>query len=274
PRISDPDDRSWTLSPLGRSGLLVAGGSCRRGDVIAVHLLDHVDADLLGARFLTLTEPRAISEPFDIHLLDHADHATVALGLALRQLPEMRDLGSREQRRRRVGARSHARTAADTGRGIHCMVGARLADQNVVAVRRAAGVHAHVTTALDDAIESAAIHDQILDDRERTRPPRLDHDLVTILERTHVQLTRGSRFLRTMRDAVDHHAARSADPFPAIVIERDGSLARDDQFLVHDVQHLQERHVGRNVARLVRLDPARVLCRWLAPDVKLEVHYL
>ena len=51
-----------------RLGFLTLGG---RDEVVAVHLLDDIDADLLRAGFLTLTNQRAVSEALDIHLLDH-----------------------------------------------------------------------------------------------------------------------------------------------------------------------------------------------------------
>src|SRR6266478_2120496 len=51
---------------------------------------------------------------------------------------------------------------------------------------------------------------------------------------------------------VDEEPARSADALAAIVLERDGLLAVLDELLVHDVEHLEERHVGRDAIDLVR----------------------
>jgi hypothetical protein len=44
--------------------------------------------------------------------------------------------------------------------------------------------------------------------------------------------------------AVDDHAARAADALAAVVVEGDGILALGDEALVHDVEHLEEGHVG------------------------------
>ena len=51
-----------------------------------------------------------------------------------------------------------------------------LRDQDRVAVRRAAAVDRDVAAGRDDAIERAAIDDEILDDREGLGAPRLDGD--------------------------------------------------------------------------------------------------
>ena len=51
--------------------------------------------------------------------------------------------------------------------------------------------------------------------------------------------------------AVDHDPALAADPLAAVVVEGDRLLAAADQALVDDVEHLQERHVGADVAGLV-----------------------
>ena len=48
--------------------------------------------------------------------------------------------------------------------------------ENGVAVRRAADVHRRVAAGLDDAVERAAIDDEVLDDGERLGAPRLERD--------------------------------------------------------------------------------------------------
>ena len=45
-------------------------------------------------------------------------------------------------------------------------------------------------------------------------------------EAPHVELARGRGLQRAVRDAVDHQAARAADPLAAVVVERDRLLAR------------------------------------------------
>src|SRR5690349_5568003 len=55
----------------------------------AIHLRDDVHADLLRADGRALADVGAAAEPLGVHPLDHADHARVALGLALRQQPQV-----------------------------------------------------------------------------------------------------------------------------------------------------------------------------------------
>src|SRR5690625_3266716 len=65
-------------------------------DVVAVHVGDEVDRDLLRARLLALAMVGARTEEL-LHGLDHGLGAGPALGLPLRQLVEVLDLGRREQ---------------------------------------------------------------------------------------------------------------------------------------------------------------------------------
>ena len=86
--------RGVTYSKNGRF-LHPMSGLCRPRrsiQVIAIHPHYRVDADLLRARFLTLAEPRAVSETLDVHLLDHRERSAIPFGLTLRQEPEMGDL--------------------------------------------------------------------------------------------------------------------------------------------------------------------------------------
>ena len=110
------------------------------------------------------------------------------LRLALRQQSQMRDFRAREQRRRRIRTRRHAGAATDARRRIHGAIGILLRNQNRIAVRRAARRHADVSARRDDAIERAAIHHQILDHRKRPRAPRLEHQLLAVLEMPHAEL--------------------------------------------------------------------------------------
>ncbi len=139
--------------------------------------------------------------------------------------PEVRDLRAREQRRGRVRTRRDTGSAADAGRRIHGPVGVFFRNQNRVAIRSAARRRADIAARSNDAIERAAVHHQILDQRERLGAPRLDKQLLAIFEMPQSQLADRGSGQRPMRHAVDHEAARSADPFAAIVLERDRLLA-------------------------------------------------
>ena len=74
-----------------------------------------------------------------------------------------------------------------------------LRDQDGVAVRRAAGVDRDVAAGRDDAVERAAIDDEVLDDREGLGAPRLDGDRVAVLEPAHVELADGGAAVRAVR---------------------------------------------------------------------------
>ena len=188
--------------------------------------------------------------------LDHADRAVPALGLTLRQQVEVLHLRRGEQLRGAVRARGHARAATDARGRVHRRVGDRLRDRDQVAVGRAAGSDADVTARLDDAVERAAVDDEVLDEREARGAPRLDREVVAVVELPHVQLARGGRALGSVRLPVDHEAARTADAFAAVVVERDRFLAVVHQPFVHDVEHLEERHVGAHAGNVVRLELA------------------
>jgi hypothetical protein len=75
-----------------------------------------------------------------------------------------------------------------------------------------------------------------------------------------------------VRPAVDDDAARAADALAAVVVERDRVFALLREVLVHDVEHLEERHVRIDVVRLVADELAGRLRVLLAPDVQREVH--
>ena len=99
------------------------------------------------------------------------------------------------------------------------------------------------------------------------RAPGLDGDRVAVLEAAHVELAGGGGPARAVGRAVDDHAAGAADAFAAVVVEGDRLLALADEALVDDVEHLQERHVRRDVGRVVGDEPPLALAVLLPPDV-------
>ena len=72
--------------------------------------------------------------------------------------------------------------------------------------------------------------------------------------------------------AVDHDPAGAADAFSAIAVEGDGLATAVDEALVHEVEHLEERHLGVDVVGVVGLEPAGAVGTVLAPDLEREVH--
>ncbi len=87
-----------------------------------------------------------------------------------------------------------------------------------------------------------------------------------------MQLAGGGGAKAAVGHAVDHHAARATNPFPAIVIERDRLLALLDQPFVHHVEHFQKRHVRADIAGRVGDHPAFAVRVLLPPDVQGQVH--
>ena len=126
----------------------------------------------------------------------------------------------------------------------------------------------------DHAVERAAVHHQVLDHRERARAPRLQVQLVAVLEVAHVKLAERGAGLRPVRDAVDHAAAHAADALAAIVVERHRLFALGDEVLVEHVEHFEERHVLVDVGHLVAHHAALIVRVLLPPDVEDDSHYL
>src|SRR5262249_35927301 len=157
----------------------------------------------------------AVAEALGIHLGDHLAGATGALRLTLRQQSQVRDLGGDKEHRRGVWTGGDAGPTADAGRRVHRLLLRRLRDRDGVAVGRPAGVDRHEAARLNDAVESTAIDDEVLDQRKGSRSPRLDVDLVAVLESAHVDLAGGGAALGTVRPAIDDQGAGAANALAA-----------------------------------------------------------
>src|SRR5947209_6568861 len=236
------------------------------GDVVTIHAGDEIERDFLGTNGFAFAVHRAAAEML-FHHFHHADDAVVAFGLALREEAEVGDFRGREELRGTVGTLRDAGAALDAFGGVHRALLHRLRNQQRVRFDGAAGVDGDVAAGLDDLVERAAVDDEVLDDREGARAPRLDADFVAVAEVAHVQLAGGGAADRAVRDAVDHHAARAADAFAAIVFEMDRLLAALGQLFVDDVEHLQKRRVGADTFRLVGDEFAVRGARGLPPDL-------
>src|SRR5262249_49080174 len=150
---------------------------------------------------------RAVTEALGVHLGDHLPRTTGALRLSLGQQPQVRDLGRDEEHRRGVRTGRYTGATADARRRVHRLLLRRLRDRDGIAVGRPAGVDRHEAARLNDAVESAAIDDEVLDQRKGSRSPRLDVDLVAVLESAHVDLAGGRAALRAVRPAIDDQGA-------------------------------------------------------------------
>src|SRR5690606_28103246 len=249
--------RGRRTKPLRKCGLGVrnpylfwSGAVPLGAEQVAVHLRDEVERNALRSRAGALAEVGARAEALCGVLRRHREDAGVALRLRLRELAQVGDLRACEEHGRGVRAGRDARPAADALRGHERTVGVVLRDRGGVRIRGGPRVGRDVSAGLDDPVQRLTVHAQVLDDRERVGAPRLDDDLVTVAEGTHVQLAGGGA-LRTVRLAVDHHAAHAADALTTVAVEGDRLLALADEALVEDVEHLEERHVvGHAVDRV------------------------
>jgi hypothetical protein len=75
-----------------------------------------------------------------------------------------------------------------------------------------------------------------------------------------------------MRPPIDHEAARPANTFTAVRVEINWLIPRLDQPFVEDVEHFQERHIRRNVVKLVVLKAALSVWASLTPDAQFDAH--
>src|SRR3954447_11383866 len=188
---------------------------------------DGLHRDALRAGGGALTDVGATAEALPVLLGDHVDHPLVALRLALREQAEVSDLRGGEQHRGAVRTGRDAGAAADAGGRVEGRVRVLLRDRDRVRLGSGSRRDTDVATRLDDPVERAPVHGEVLDPRERAGPPGLDVDRVAVLERPHVELARG-RLLGAVRLAVDHDAAHAADALAAVVVEGDGIVAVED----------------------------------------------
>jgi hypothetical protein len=88
-----------------------------------------------------------------------------------------------------------------------------------------------------------------------------------------VELARRGATFGAVGLTVDHERAHAADALAAVVIERDGLLARADQVFVHDVEHLEEALIGRDALCLIGLEVA-VVGGLLTPHLEGQIEKL
>ena len=107
---------------------------------------------------------------------------------------------------------------------------------------------------LQDLVVCRAVHHEVLDDGEGSRTPRFDGDRGAVLEFAHVDLAGRGTLARAVCVAVDVQRAHAADTLAAVVVEGHGLLALVYEVVVQDVEHFEERGVGRDVLHLVGLE--------------------
>jgi len=233
---------------------------------LAVEAGDVGDGLVLGANGLAGASVGAVAEAQLVHLGNHVLHTAGSLYTALRKQGELADLAGYEEHGRAVLTSCYASTTADAAGAVHCLVSILLGNEDGVGILSLTGTDGGIAASLNDLIEGIAVNHTVLDDGEGSRAPRLDGDDVTIIEAAHVELTGGGTTLRlAMRRTVDIQRAHTADTLAAVVIEHEGFLALVDEFLVQDVEHLEERGVIGDVVHFVRIEVTRIFRTILTP---------
>ena len=255
-----------------------------RLEEFAVQAGDVRDIDPLGALQLAGTRVGAVAEAQFVHLRDHRLGTAMRLRTALRKQGEGTDAGSDEEHRRTVLTRSHTGTTAHAGRCIHALLRLVVRDQDVVGILRRTGPDRNEAAGLEDLIEGAAVHDEVLDDRETGAAPRLHRDGGAIFEMAHEELAGRHMIVRTVCASVNIQATGTADAFAAVVVEGDGTAALatafdgdriaslPDQLLVENIKHLQERSVLLDTGNMVGLEMTLGLGVLLTPYFQIEFH--
>ena len=237
-------------------------------DELAVQAGDVGDGLVLRADGLAGAGVGAVAEAELIHLGDHGLGALGCLGTTLGQEGELGDLGADEEHGGTVLTSGYAGTAADAAGAVHGLVGILLGDEDGVGVLCLACADGGIATGLDDLVEGGAIDHAVLDDGETGRAPGLHGDGLAVLEATHVELAGGGTALGlAMRRAVDVERAHAADALAAVVVEDERLLAGFDEFLIHDVEGLEEGGVVGNVLQLMGVEVALLLRAVLFPEL-------
>ena len=120
------------------------------------------------------------------HGFNHGFGAHPPFSLTLRKQVHVLDLGTSEQLSCTVWAGSNTGAAANTSCCVERLVSRFFGNRDQVGVGCRPGVDRDVATGHDDGIEGRAIDRKILDDRERCRTERFDHDGVAIGVLAHV----------------------------------------------------------------------------------------
>ena len=237
-------------------------------DPLTVETGDVLPLDFLGAFSLAGVGVGAGAESELVHLHDHLPDAVGSLDFALREQGKVADLGTDKEHGAGVLTSGHTGSATDTGGGIHGLVGLVFGNGDGVGIGYTASGGADVTASLNNLVESGAVHHKVADDGEGLGTPRLNPDLIAIMELAHMELARGDTIVVAVGTAIDVEAAHAADTFTAVVVETDGmGYAVVDELLVEDVEHLKERAFRRNVIEMVGLEMAFGAGIFLTPDM-------
>lgn len=159
--------------------------------------------DTLGAFHFAGAGVGTVAEAEFVHLGDHGLGPACSLGTSLRKQSEGTHPCSYKEHSRTVLAGSNASTATYTCCSIHALLSLVVRYEDVVCILCRARTYCDETSCLENLVESAAVHDEVLDDRECGTPPRLDSNGGSVLEMTHKELAGSNLIVRSVCTAVD-----------------------------------------------------------------------
>ena len=126
-------------------------------------------------------------------------------------------------------------------------------------------------TGTNDPVVGAAVHHEVLHDREGPGAEGLNRDGLSIGEFAHVNLAGGSA-TRSLRDTIDHHVASSANSLAAIAGKGNRFLTLLGKAIVHDIEHLKEGALRRDLGG-VNLDKFPLnRGGLLLPESEMKIH--
>ena len=188
--------------------------------------------------------------------------------MTLWQQSQMTDFSTDKQHGAGIFASRHTSTTADARSSIHGHVGMVFWDGDGVGIGHTARGGADVTSCLDDLVEGGTVHHKVADDGEGLGAPRLNPNVVVILELAHVELAGSDAVVVAMRTTIDIESAHAADALAAVVVEtyRMRDVVVDEPF-VQDVEHLKERALCRDVVDRVGLEMTFGAGIFLSPNM-------
>lgn len=259
----------FLLSQFIVDSLFFAIASKTCGNEFAVEACDIATFHALGALSFASEGVGARTKTKFVHLANHLLYAVLSLGTTLRKKSQVADLSRNEKHSRCVFAGCNASSATDTFCSVHGFVNFVLGNQDRICVGASTSGGTDVTTSLDDFVESSAVHHEVTDHGESFGTPRLNGDLVTIVEVTHVKLASSHTTVVAMRTAINIKSAHTANTFTAIVIKANRMCnVIVDELLIQNVEHLEEGTIGADVLNFVGLETTLCFSVFLTPDMK------
>jgi hypothetical protein len=87
-----------------------------------------------------------------------------------------------------------------------------------------------------------------------------------------MELAGGSGIFRPMRQSVDRKRTSAANPFPTVVIKRNGFFSVFQKLFVKEIEHLEERAILGHPIQIVHFKLSGILGSGLSPNLQLQFH--